>query len=174
MSRQLFIAIVGGSHCGKSSFAKTLKEVLLTKLPANEVCLIEESSYLESTDSSTATSVESKEYDYTHLASDLSKRTEKVVIVEGFYLLSRPETRLKFNESVFIEMSDEERFDRKLKAQAGEGCTALDVYKEFHGLDKPLYDRFIGPSKVYATKIIKANGLIRELNKFTELILGQV
>lgn len=170
MSQPFFIAIVGGGHCGKSSFAKTLKEVLLSKLPAKEVCLIEESNYLETSEGA----IESKEYNYSQLAEDLGKRTEKVVIVEGFYLLSRPETRLKFNESIFIDSSEEERFDRKLKAQATDGKSALDVYKEFHGLDKPLYDRFIGPSKIHAKRVIKASDFIRELNKFTELILKLV
>jgi uridine kinase len=167
MSQPFFIAIVGGGHCGKSSFAKTLKEVLQAKLSSEEVCLIEESSYLETSEGA----VESKEYNYTRLAEDLGKRTEKVIIVEGFYLLSRPETRLKFNESLFIDMTEEERFDRKLKSQTTEGLSALDVYKEFHGLDKPLYDRFIGPSKVHAKRVIKASDFIRELNKFAELIL---
>lgn len=170
MSQPLFVAIVGGGHCGKSSFAKTLKELLQAKLSKDDVCLIEESDYLETTESA----IESKEYNYTQLAADLGKRKEKVVIVEGFYLLSRPETRLKFNESLFIELSEEERFDRKLKAQSGQNKSALDIYKEFHGLDKPLYDRFIAPSKVHAKKVIHAQDFIRELNKFAELILRLV
>lgn len=170
MSKSLFVAIVGGGHCGKSSFAKTLKELLQAKLPEGEVCLVEESNYLNTTDSE----IETKEYNYSQLASDLGKHKEKVIIVEGFYLLSRPETRLKFNESLFIDLSEEERFDRKLKAMAGNNMSALDIYKEFHGLDKPLYDRFIAPSKVHAKKVINGQDFVRELNKFAELILKLV
>ena len=162
-----FVAIVGGGHCGKSSFARTLTEILKARLQPEDVCLLQESSYLEEAEGP----IESKEYNYTQLANDLSVRTEKIVIVEGFYLLSRPETRLKFQHSVFLDLSDEERFDRKIKAFVEAQKTALEAYKEFHGLDKPLFDRFIAPSKVHAKKVIKSSEVLRELNKFSESLL---
>lgn len=170
MGRPFIIAIVGGSYCGKSSFARTLTQLLQAKLSAGEVVLIEEKDYVDTLPGS----IEGREYNYTRLGSDLASRQEKIVIVEGFYLLSRTETRLLFSESVFIELDEEARFDKKLKSETPSGVSALDVYKEFHGLDKPLYDRFIAPSKVHATRVIKASDFVKELNKFAELVLSKI
>lgn len=167
MTKPFYLAIVGGSYCGKSSFARSLLALLQARYGADEIVLLEEKSYVESI----ADRPDSQEYNYTTLSRDLLSRKEKIVIIEGFYLLSRPETRSLFQESVFIEMSDEARFDKKLKVEMASGKSALDVYKEFHGLDKPLYDRFIAPSRNFAGKVIQASDFVRELNKFAELLL---
>lgn len=170
MEKAFFVAIVGGGHCGKSNFARTLRDLIESRLGPGNVELIAESQYLETISGP----ADSKEYNYTRLAEDLAAIKNKVVIIEGFYLLSRPETRHKFDQSVFIELTDEERFKRKLKDLSDKASSALDVYKEFHGLDKPLYDRFIAPSKIYAKKVIGSGNYLRELNKFAEYILDQL
>lgn len=97
-------------------------------------------------------------YDFkTHsrLKEVLKTPPKKFVIVDGILILSQPFVREHFNESVFVETSEEVRFARRLKRDVQtRGRTPEGVKTQFINQVKPMHDQFVEPSKEFASTII--------------------
>ena len=93
-------------------------------------------------------------YDFaTH--SRLEKTTpqapKKLVIVDGILILSQPQLRKHFSESIFVNTPEDIRFARRLKRDVAErGRTEDGVKKQFEAQVKPMHDLFVEPSKEFA------------------------
>ncbi len=74
-----------------------------------------------------------------------------VVIVDGTLLLSQEPLRPFFKISIFLEVSEELRYQRRLQRDVRErGRTPEGVNKQFMNQVKPMHDRFVEPSKIFA------------------------
>jgi uridine kinase len=80
------------------------------------------------------------------------------VIVEGTLILARPELNILFDESVFIEVNEDIRFQRRLYRDVNErGRTAEGVRQQFYNQVKPMHDQFVEPSKSACTLLVRDN-----------------
>lgn len=97
------------------------------------------------------------QYDFsTHSRLDLTIPTpsKSVVIVDGILILGQPQLLNIFDESVFIQTSQETRFARRLKRDVEErGRTPEGVKAQFDAQVSPMHDQYVEPSKLNATHI---------------------
>lgn len=97
-------------------------------------------------------------YDFkTHSRQKVVLKTppKKYILVDGILILSQAHVRAHFNESVFVETSEEVRFARRLKRDVQtRGRTPDGVKNQFINQVKPMHDQFVEPSKQFANVII--------------------
>ena len=86
------------------------------------------------------------------------------IIVDGILLLSQPKLRDLFNCSIFIDIPEDVRFARRLKRDVEErGRTPEGVKEQFYSNVKPMHDKYVQPSKQYATHTVTSNADIAKL-----------
>jgi uridine kinase len=90
------------------------------------------------------------------------------VIVDGILILSQPHIRVHFNESVFVDTSEQLRFHRRLKRDVEErGRTPEGVQNQFFKQVKPMHDLFVEPSKSHASfVVVEDQDFSEQLNHF--------
>lgn len=107
-------------------------------------------------------------YDFaTHkrLSETRLQKPSPVIIVDGILLLSQEKVRKHFNASVFVDVPEQLRFERRLNRDVKErGRTPEGVKKQFESQVKPMHDLYVEPSKLYATS------LIRSLEEFDQVL----
>ena len=94
--------------------------------------------------------VEVPTYDFaTHSRAQETMRIEPtdVVIVEGILALHYPQLRQVYSYSVFVDASDDLRFDRRLKRDVRErGRTEESVYLQWNQTVHPMHVQFCAPT----------------------------
>lgn len=80
---------------------------------------------------------------------------KKVIIVEGLLVLENEDLRELADIKLFVELDDDTRFIRRLLRDIKErGRTLESVVSQYLETVKPMYHRFIRPTKRYADVII--------------------
>ncbi len=106
--------------------------------------------------------VDIPEYCYsTHnrLPSTTRLEPKKVIILEGILLLSTPELREQLHASIFMDTPLDICLLRRLTRDVAErGRTMESVIKQYKKTVRPMYVRFIEPSKQYADIIVPRGG----------------
>lgn len=106
--------------------------------------------------------VDIPEYCYsTHnrLPSTTHLKPKKVIILEGILLLSTPELREQLHASIFMDTPLDICLLRRLTRDVAErGRTMESVIKQYKKTVRPMYVRFIEPSKQYADIIVPRGG----------------
>lgn len=81
----------------------------------------------------------------------ISQKVKPVVIVDGILVLSQPQVRELFDQSIFVETPEEVRYQRRLKRDIEErGRSQEGVKNQFEKQVKPMHDQFVEPSKAHA------------------------
>ena len=84
-----------------------------------------------------------------------------VIIVEGIFALHYMQLRKLYTLNVFIETSEDIRFQRRLSRDTKErGRTISSIKDQFESTVLPMHKKFIGPSKQFADLIIDGNSNI--------------
>jgi uridine kinase len=166
-----FIGIAGGRCADKSAFAQRLREAL-----GLEYCriLYQDAYYMDQNDEwDDPCSIDFALF-YEHLLQlqnneviavpiyDFSARRRlprherlfpaDIILLEGTLILAQPRIRELLSASIFIDVSEAIRLERWLQrgvieeSHAGEG-----IVERFYDRVKPMHDRFIEPTKVFAT-----------------------
>ncbi len=108
-------------------------------------------------------------YDFaTHqrLAKTEPIKPKSVIIVDGTLILATPLLTPLFSESVFIEVSEELRFQRRLQRDVAErGRTEDGVRAQFFGQVKAMHDLFVEPSKSACTILLKEDLKIQSIKR---------
>jgi uridine kinase len=103
-------------------------------------------------------SVQVPTYDFkTHTQTDDYKtvKPQKIIIVEGILLLAMPQIRKHFDIKIFIDTAPEICLMRRINRDINErGRTLEGVQKQYLETVRPMYLRFVEPSKRYADVII--------------------
>jgi len=95
-----------------------------------------------------------------------------IIVTDGILILSQPQVRRVLDSSVFIDTSEEVRFQRRLARDVKErGRTPEGVKKQFIETVKPMHDQFVEPSKVYADFIYSGE---RKFNEHIEAYLDRL
>lgn len=78
-----------------------------------------------------------------------------IVIVEGILSLHFSQLREVYSYSVFVEASDQLRFDRRLKRDVRErGRTEASVHAQWNETVHPMHARFCQPSIEFASEVV--------------------
>ena len=84
-----------------------------------------------------------------------------VIIVEGIFALHYMQLRKLYTLNIFIETSEDIRFQRRLSRDTRErGRTISSIKDQFESTVLPMHEKFIGPSKQFADMIIDGNSNI--------------
>lgn len=79
-----------------------------------------------------------------------------VIIVDGIFALYSPEIRKHLNVSIFVDVSDDVRFIRRLRRDVGErGRTNEGVINQYLATVKPMHDQFVAPTKYQADLVVQ-------------------
>lgn len=77
-----------------------------------------------------------------------------VVLVDGILFLGQPEVRTQLDASVFLDVPEAVRFERRLRRDVAErGRTPEGVKVQWERQVQPMHVRFVEPSKAHATWI---------------------
>ena len=103
-------------------------------------------------------------YDFSnHVRLETTKTISQsnVIIVEGIFALHYMQLRKLYTLNVFIETSEDIRFQRRLSRDTKErGRTIGSIKDQFESTVIPMHEKFIGPSKQFANLIIDGNSNI--------------
>ncbi|PIP88547.1 MAG: uridine kinase [Bdellovibrionales bacterium CG12_big_fil_rev_8_21_14_0_65_38_15] len=92
---------------------------------------------------------------HTRQAKTIKQKPQKVILVDGILLLSQPHVRKHFDISIFVDTTEQLRFERRLKRDVEErGRTPEGVKAQFEKQVKPMHDQFVQPSMEHADHII--------------------
>ena len=93
-------------------------------------------------------------YDFTvHNRSDETTRIEpgKVIIVEGILIFENPELRDLMDIRIFVDTDADIRLCRRVKRDVNKrGRTLESVLTQYQETVKPMYEKYVEPSKKYA------------------------
>ena len=103
-------------------------------------------------------------YDFSnHIRLETTKTISQsnIIIVEGIFALHYMQLRKLYTLNVFIETSEDIRFQRRLSRDTKErGRTIGSIKDQFESTVLPMHKKFIGPSKQFADLIIDGNSNI--------------
>lgn len=106
--------------------------------------------------------IEKPTYDFArHTRAARSERVEPrdVVLVDGILLFVDPRLRRLFDIKIFIDVSDDVRFIRRLQRDVAErGRTMESVIAQYLATVRPMHQEFVEPSKRFADVILPEGG----------------
>jgi len=106
--------------------------------------------------------VNAPQYDFgTHCRciDTVTRKPAPVLIVEGLHLLATPELAKVFDLTVFVDASDEIRFERRLARDVAErDRTPESVRLQYQTLVRPMHDKHVEPQRHRANIVIENMG----------------
>lgn len=188
-NRTWVIAIVGGSGSGKTTLAKKIRSKLASRgcvILGQDSYYIDQSSKfdhdggavnfdhpnsLEFTllgqhiqELKSGRDIEVPIYDFaTHKrlpATEFFKH-HPTILVDGTLILSQPHLLPLFDESIFLEVQEDLRYQRRLKRDVEErGRTPEGVQEQFYKQVKVMHDQFVEPSKAASSILIRDSQVV--------------
>ena len=103
-------------------------------------------------------SLERPTYEFaSHTRSSKKVRLDPVdvVLIDGIFALYSPEVRKHLHCGIYVDVSDDVRFIRRLKRDVIErGRTNESVIKQYLSTVKPMHDQFVAPTKLLADLVV--------------------
>lgn len=103
--------------------------------------------------------VEQPIYDFkihNRLKKTIQIKPKKILILEGILIMCHAEIRSIFDLKIFINANSKTRMERRIKRDIVErGRSRDEVLKRYIETLKPMHEKFIEPTKVYANYIIE-------------------
>jgi uridine kinase len=103
--------------------------------------------------------VEQPIYDFkihNRLKKTIQIKPKKILILEGILIMCHAEIRSIFDLKIFINANSKTRTERRIKRDIVErGRSRDEVLKRYIETLKPMHEKFIEPSKIYANYIIE-------------------
>jgi uridine kinase len=83
-------------------------------------------------------------------------KPKKILILEGILIMCHAEIRSIFDLKIFINANSKTRMERRIKRDIAErGRSRDEVLKRYIETLKPMHEKFIEPTKIYANYIIE-------------------
>ena len=87
----------------------------------------------------------------------------KFIFVEGLFCFYWERLRKIFNTTVFISVKDNVCFNRRIERDTKErGVTREYVLKQYETTVRPMFNKFIKPTRVYANVIVNGEDLLEK------------
>jgi uridine kinase len=103
--------------------------------------------------------VEQPIYDFkihNRLKKTIQIKPKKILILEGILIMCHAEIRSIFDLKIFINANSKTRMERRIKRDITErGRSRDEVSKRYIETLKPMHEKFIEPTKIYANYIIE-------------------
>ena len=103
--------------------------------------------------------VEQPIYDFkihNRLKKTIQIKPKKILILEGILIMCHAEIRSIFDLKIFINANSKTRMERRIKRDIVErGRNRDEVLKRYIETLKPMHEKFIEPTKIYANYIIE-------------------
>ena len=103
--------------------------------------------------------VEQPIYDFkihNRLKKTIQIKPKKILILEGILIMCHAEIRSIFDLKIFINANSKTRMERRIKRDIVErGRSRDEVLKRYIETLKPMHDKFIEPTKIFANYIIE-------------------
>jgi uridine kinase len=98
-----------------------------------------------------------------------------IVIVDGIFALYSAQIRKHLDCSIFVDVSDDVRFIRRLRRDVDErGRTNDGVIKQYLSSVKPMHDQFVAPTKHLADLVVHWDNFNeRTIDMLTKMILSK-
>lgn len=183
MKKPLMIGVAGGSGSGKTTIVKKLQEYCpeVSMLVFQLDHYYRDLAHLDPSDRenvnfdhpdslemdlvaahvaalSQGESVERPTYEFaSHTRSSKMVRLDPVdvVLIDGIFALYSPEVRKHLHCGIYVDVSDDVRFIRRLKRDVMErGRTNESVIKQYLSTVKPMHDQFVAPTKLLADLVV--------------------
>ncbi len=183
MKKPLMIGVAGGSGSGKTTIVKKLQEYCpsVSMLVFQLDHYYRDLAHLDPDDRSNVNfdhpdslemdlvathvaalaqgqSIERPTYEFaSHTRSSKVVHLEPadVVLVDGIFALYSPEVRKHLHCGIYVDVSDDVRFIRRLKRDVSErGRTNEGVIKQYLSTVKPMHDQFVAPTKLVADLVV--------------------
>jgi uridine kinase len=177
------LGISGGSGSGKTTFSKLLSEALAPShcsMIAQDSYYIDQSAHFQGDGENVnfdhpssldfpllaihlaalkkGQAIQVPTYDFvthTRRPETTTVHPKKVILVDGTLILSQPPIRDLLDYSLFIQTSEQVRFDRRYHRDLVErGRQPEGIRKQFYRQVKPMHDEFVEPSLTFATQVI--------------------
>ena len=105
-------------------------------------------------------SINSPIYDYkTHTRTKETKKikeTIKIILLEGIFSLYNEKIRRITDYSIYIDINEKTRLNRRIiRDKKYRKRTEKDIIQQYNNTVKPMYEKFIEPTKKFADIIIK-------------------
>ena len=105
-------------------------------------------------------SINSPIYDYkTHTRTKETKKikeTIKIILLEGIFSLYNEKIRRITDYSIYIDINEKTRLSRRIiRDKKYRKRTEKDIIQQYNNTVKPMYEKFIEPTKKFADIIIK-------------------
>jgi uridine kinase len=201
----IIIGICGGTASGKSTFSQELIEYLNTKKIKSDYLLldnyyrdlkdltIEERELVNFDDPESVDFelfyqhlkllmigeyVNTPTYSYkTHLRKNKTNRIGKngVLIIDGLFILLKKNIRDFFDLTIFLNVDDSIRLERRIKRDVLErNRSEKEIRERFKKMIKPMHDKFIQPSKIHADIIIDNEVIYQKVFKEIEFRFNEI
>jgi uridine kinase len=187
----IIIAISGGSGSGKTTAANSLQELIgieNCKILSQDSYYLDQSAkfkkdgdvnfdhpnaidfklmaqHLVSLSENKA--VEIPVYDFvahTRKKETIRFEPSNFIIVDGILILSQEILRPLFDFAIFIDIPEETRFLRRLKRDVEErGRNPNGVKLQFDSFVKPMHEKYVQPSSVFATHVALDNDSLKNI-----------
>lgn len=96
---------------------------------------------------------------YTRSSETVLVEPADMIIVEGVLLFADPELRAMFDIKVYVDTDDDIRFIRRMQRDIVERGRSVDsVVEQYLATVKPMFHRFVEPTKRYADVIVPEGG----------------
>ena len=103
--------------------------------------------------------IEQPIYDFkihNRLKKTIQVKPKKILILEGILIMCHAEIRSIFDLKIFISANSKTRMERRIKRDIAErGRSRGEVLKRYIETLKPMHEKFIEPTKIYANYIIE-------------------
>ncbi|KRN74940.1 uridine kinase [Weissella kandleri] len=97
--------------------------------------------------------------EYTRSSETVLVEPADVIIVEGVLLFVDPELRSMFDIKVYVDTDDDIRFIRRMQRDIVDRGRSVDsVIEQYLATVKPMFHRFVEPTKRYADVIVPEGG----------------
>jgi len=113
-------------------------------------------------------------YDFaTHTRHPRPRRWQPrpIVVIDGLWLLSRPDIRRLYSKTVFVECAEELRLSRRLaRDQAERGRSRASVLRQWRTHVKPMHEAHVGPQVKLAKLIVTPESANQALVKLLQWV----
>ena len=103
--------------------------------------------------------IEQPIYDFkihNRLKKTIQIKPKKILILEGILIMCHAEIRSIFDLKIFINANSKTRMERRIKRDIAErGRSRDEVLKRYIETLKPMHEKFIEPTKIYANYMIE-------------------
>ncbi len=91
-------------------------------------------------------------------------RARPVILVDGILIFHDARVRKLFDDLIFFDTPEDLRYQRRLERDVQErGRTADGVRNQFLSQVKPMHDKFVEPSKQYASTVVTEAGELEDV-----------